>query len=100
MQGGISISAEHGRVIDEGFIGLGSKVPILNPKSQAMVNKGYGTTSRIEGLTRTKTTVEWNANANGGQGRWEVVQHFPWSEDWDDVAKLYTASGTQVFTAR
>jgi hypothetical protein len=39
----------------------------------------------ISGVTRTKTTLQWDATQN----RWVVAQHMPYAKGWDDVRKVY-----------
>ena len=46
---------------------------------------------QTSGLRRIYTKVIWNEKANGGKGNWEVIQHFPVAEDWDQVKQAYTS---------
>ena len=58
----------------------GSKPPVLKVKTY----KVYTAHTKVSGLTRTLTTIEWNGS------EWKVVQHFPHAEGWDPVLKKYT----------
>jgi hypothetical protein len=75
----------HGHANDEGFVGRpGTKV---NVASGGKTGKGFSQTDPVKGLTRTKTTIEWNPGTN----RWETKQHFPQTKNWDNATSKYTA---------
>ena len=47
--------------------------------------RDHGTLCSVDGITRTWTRFEWNAQ----EGRWKVVQHFPLAKVWDNTTKSY-----------
>jgi hypothetical protein len=78
---------EHGKPIDEGFAGKpGTGKKIIDPSS-GKKGKVFSQTDRVKGLTRTRTTVEWNPNNQ----QWEVKQHYPETQNWDTTSGTYTA---------
>ncbi|MBI5617926.1 MAG: hypothetical protein HY943_16720 [Gammaproteobacteria bacterium] len=58
----------------------GAKTPVLRVKTFTV----YSGHTKVSGLTRTLTTIEWDGT------KWKVVQHFPHAEGWDPVQKKYT----------
>ena len=78
---------EHGRAIDDGYVGVGSRQGVPGQFNAAgKPVKAFAQTEAISGVTRTQTTVRWN----GDVGRWEVKQHFPVAGGWDQQAQAYT----------
>jgi hypothetical protein len=72
-----SIITEYDRAIDDGFVGDAmSKVKVNDSTSPKKKGNGYTKYIAVDGITRTKTTISWDASAN----RWKVVQHFPLAE--------------------
>ena len=85
----VSIIVEHGKAIDDGFVGeASSKVKVFDPTNPTKKGNGYNSYKAVDGITRTKTTVVWDAAA----GRWKVAQHFPLAEGWDNATKTYNHS--------
>jgi hypothetical protein len=62
-----------------------SKVKVNDSTSPKKKGNGYTKYIAVDGITRTKTTISWDASAN----RWKVVQHFPLAEGWDNTTKTY-----------
>ena len=85
-QGSFNIILEHGKPIDDGFVGSGTKVKITDPVSGKQ-GKVYTNAQSVKGLTRTQTQLEWNSSTN----RWEVKQHYPDARNWDQLTASYTA---------
>jgi len=85
-QGSFNIILEHGKPIDDGFVGSGTKVKITDPVSGKQ-GKVYTNAQPVQGLTRTQTQLEWNSSTN----RWEVKQHYPDARNWDQLTESYTA---------
>lgn len=84
-----SIVVEHGKAIDDGFVGeASSKVKVTDSANPKKKGNGYGSYNPVDGITRTKTTVTWDATA----GKWKVAQHFPVADGWDNAAKSYDPS--------
>ncbi|PSB68580.1 hypothetical protein C7B61_00125 [filamentous cyanobacterium CCP1] len=83
-EGPLRITMDHGQTIDEGFIGVGNKVKIPNP-SGGKPGTGYSNVQPVDGLTRTTTTIEWNATSQ----KWEVKQHFPDARNWNQQTGVY-----------
>ena len=85
------ITMDHGRPIDDGFIGRPGtkhKIQATNPKTgNTQKVPVYGDTEPVSGLTRTTTTIEWNPNTQ----KWETVQHFPSAKNWDQGTGSYSA---------
>ena len=79
------IVVDHGRAIDEGFIGTGSKIKLSDPSNPCKEFNAYKYTIRVDGLTRTRTTIRWSFLNNF----WELGQHFPESKDWDQESQSY-----------
>jgi RHS repeat-associated protein len=80
------IRTEHGRPIDDGFIGkAGTKVKVKD-SATGKVGLGYTDVEPVDGLTRTKTTIEWNPATQ----QWETKQHYPTAENWDNNSGKYT----------
>ena len=73
---------EHTRAIDAGVVGVG---PSHTVQAGHKRGKAYAQTQPIDGVTRTKTVVAWSAT----QGRWQVVQHMPWAEGWNNATKTF-----------
>ena len=85
---------EYKTAIGDGFVGT---VP---PKSLIFGSKkgiGFSTVDQVSGLKRVYTRVIWNNKANGGAGNWEVIQHFPVAEDWDQVRQVYNPSPKKIY---
>ncbi len=79
------INIDHGRAIDDGFIGdKSTKIKIKDPVSG---KKGpvYPDSKPVSGITRTQTSVEWNRESNA----WEVKQHYPDARNWDQSTQGY-----------
>jgi hypothetical protein len=82
-----SLSVDHGRAIDDGFVGLdASRVehPTLTLDDGTPV-RVFPNVQEVSGITRTQTTVVWDAPSNS----WVVVQHFPVAKDWDQATQTY-----------
>jgi hypothetical protein len=85
-KGPFEINLDHGRAIDDGFVGRpGTKVNVTS--GDGKVAKGFSQTDPVKGLTRTKTTIEWNDATK----QWETKQHFPLTKDWDNAKGAYSA---------
>jgi hypothetical protein len=82
------IIVEYNRAIDDGFVGnKASKVKIADPNNANKVGNGYSSYDSVDGITRTKTTVEWNDQVK----KWQVIQHFPEARGWDNATKTYSS---------
>lgn len=79
---------QYKRPIDSGMSGQGPKRQVMAPNGRP--GKMYSDTQSINGVTRTKTVIQWDE----AQRRWVVAQHMPWSEGWDNVKKTYAQSAT------
>jgi hypothetical protein len=85
------IVVEYDRAIDDGFVAdLSSKSKIADPANPNKVGKAYSTYSPVGGITRTRTVVAWD-NVNK---KWNVAQHFPEAEGWNDATKTYSSGVT------
>jgi len=80
-----AITVDHGRPIDDGFVGVGAATKITDSSSGKKF-KVFSAVQPVEKLTRTKTTIAWNSDA----GRWVVKQHYPDALDWDATSGTYT----------
>ena len=80
-----AITVEHGRPIDDGFVGEGTTTRVRDASSGRSF-RVFSATQPVERLTRTKTTVAWNSDA----GRWVVKQHYPDALHWDVTSGTYT----------
>jgi hypothetical protein len=80
------IIVEYNRAIDDGFVAnKASKVKVADPNNAKKVGNGYSSYDSVDGITRTKTTVEWNDQVK----KWQVIQHFPEVRGWDNATKTY-----------
>ena len=80
-----SINMDHGRDIDDGFVGNKStKVKIKDAISGKKGNV-YPDSTPVSGITRTQTTVEWNPKSNS----WEAKQHYPDARGWNQSTQSY-----------
>lgn len=79
------IVIDHGRAIDEGYVGLGAKTEIIDPNNPNKRAAAHINTVRVEGLTRTRTTIIWDKE----KCHWEIAQHFPEADRWDQDTKSY-----------
>jgi hypothetical protein len=95
----VEVVVQHKKPIDEGFVGTGTKTKIQDPTG-ATTKKGniFSGTAPVNDLTRTKTGFEWNQAANGGHGQWEMKQHFPLAEEWDQATKTYDPTTPANYT--
>lgn len=75
---------QHPQPIDEGFVGSAPQ-RVARPDGRPGQIRVYGQTSRISGVTRTFTRIVWSAQAK----RWEVVQHFPVADGWNNTTQSY-----------
>lgn len=82
---------EYSRPIDEGFAGMGTKLLLFDSNNSPILtlngnhSRGYSTTYRIDGITRTFTLIRWNQTNQS----WQVIQHFPVGKDWNNTTKSY-----------
>ncbi len=80
------IITEYDRAIDDGFVGKSSsKLKVSDLKNPNKKGNVYSKYEAVDGITRTKTTVAWDASTNS----WKVVQHFPVAEGWNNTTKAY-----------
>ena len=80
------LTVEFDKPVDDGFVGnITTMQKIPNPRNPKRKGKVYSSTSSIQGVTRTKTTISWDGTS------WKVVQHIPWATDWNNVAKTYSS---------
>ena len=80
------VKLDHGRAIDEGFVGdFASRVQVADPSSPGKTGWGYPNSSPVDGITRTQTSVKWNATAN----EWQVTQHYPDAVGWNQSTQSY-----------
>jgi uncharacterized protein YggU (UPF0235/DUF167 family) len=86
-EGPHKINLDHGRPIDDGYVGTGAKKKISHTSPNGQVKKGavYGNYGRVSGITGTTTTVAWNKDLN----KWQVKQHFPNANKWDQAQQKY-----------
>lgn len=82
-----AITVDHGRPIDDGFVGTGTPTRVRDASSGRNV-RVFSVTQPVERLTRTTTTVAWNSTSQ----RWEVKQHYPDARGWDAASGTYTTS--------
>ena len=81
------IIVQFDKPIDDGFVGdITTVQKVRNPANPKRKGKVYSSTSPIQGVTRTKTTVNWDGT------NWKVKQHIPWAVDWDNTTKTYSSS--------
>lgn len=88
-EGPFRITKDHQRPIDDGFVGDGNsnKIKVTDPSSSKTKKISvFSKTKQVNKLTRTTTTIEWNKGSN----RWEVKQHFPYAQNWDQKQQTYT----------
>ncbi len=45
-----------------------------------------GKYNAVDAITRTKTTVAWDEATK----KWQVVQHYPVAEGWNNLTKTYS----------
>lgn len=76
---------DHQRAIDEGFNGAGQRIKIKDPSNSGKTGKVYTQTTTISGITKTQTSIKWNANTQ----RWVVSQHFPVGRGWNQSTQSY-----------
>ena len=79
------INLDHGRAIDDGFIG--DKSTKIKTKDPISGKKGtvYTDSNPVSGITKTQTSVEWNPERN----TWEVKQHYPDARKWNQSTQSY-----------
>jgi hypothetical protein len=81
------IVIEYNRAIDDGFVAdVTSKVKVADPVNSNKVGKGYSSYSPVDGITRTKTAIQWDGK------KWKVTQHFPEVTNWNNSTKTYLPS--------
>ncbi|GJD19161.1 hypothetical protein RIVM261_041170 [Rivularia sp. IAM M-261] len=88
-EGPFRITKDHGRAIDDGFVGDGniSKKNITDPSTGKNKNfKVFSSSKKVDNLTRTTTSIQWNK----GSEKWDVKQHFPDAQNWDQTKQTYT----------
>ena len=78
------IDVVHGEGIGEGYAGAGPPSIKKNPNGKGK-GKVYESTTELDGITGTTTTVKWNEK----KGVWEVVQHFPKGQGFNNYRKDY-----------
>jgi hypothetical protein len=61
---------DHGSPIDDGFIGIGSKIKITDASSGKEI-KVWSSIQAVFRIQKTYTKIAWNGK------QWNVVQHFP-----------------------
>lgn len=66
-----TLTIDHGRVIGEGFKGKGAATVHNHPTRGGETYQTWDEFEDLPGLTKTKTTIEWNGK------RWVAAQHFP-----------------------
>ena len=76
---------DHGKAIDDGFVGDKSSAVKVVDVGSKKVAKVYPEHQFVEGITRTTTTVAWSDNTQ----RWSVVQHFPNAKNWNQTTQTY-----------
>ena len=86
------VTINHGRPIDDGFaVPEGSVALRITPPPGKRGNKVWPDPNPVDGITATVTRVAWNAMRN----RWEVVQHYPLVEGWDQATRSYTSGAAR-----
>ena len=89
------IVLEYNKAIDDGFVAdAASKVKVADPTNPAKKGNAYASTQPVDGITRTYTKVVWDDK----QGKWNVVQHYPVTEGWNNTTKTYDASAKPATT--
>lgn len=68
--GPVTFTLDHGRVVGEGFEGVGAGTYKANPKGGGG-GQVFSTFVPLPGLTHTKSTIEWDGK------HWVAIQHFP-----------------------
>ena len=79
------LSIDHHRPIDDGFVGQGTRSAVPDLFHHGKQVKAYTEVDAISDVTGTRTVIRWDA----GRDRWDVKQHFPLAEGWDDATKRY-----------
>ena len=89
------VRIKYNKPIDEGFVAdlsTANKVKVSDPiTGKKKKGKVYSSVNAIDGVTATYTKVIWDANSN----KWVVVQHYPYAEGWNNIAKNYSI-GTPI----
>jgi len=81
-----AITMEHGRSIDDGFVGdRATRTKIAHPSKSSKKIPVYPNSTSVSGITRTKTSVEWNSERDS----WEVKQHYPDALNWNQSTQSY-----------
>lgn len=79
------IRVDHGRAIDDGFVGNHSTAVKVKDPVTGRKGRVYSDSIPVSGLTRTQTVVEWDSNSNS----WEVKMHYPDSKHWNQSSQSY-----------
>ena len=87
-EGPFRITIDHRRAIDDGFVGDGGKkIKISDPSTGKKKNiKVFASQKKVDNLTRTTTSIQWNEKSKN----WDVKQHFPDAQNWDQEKQIYT----------
>lgn len=82
------VRIDHGRAIDDGFVGVGSRSPLdgvtIEKKGETKQVKAFTETEQISGITDTNTAVFWDAD----NGVWQT-QHYPIGKGWNQATQSY-----------
>jgi hypothetical protein len=102
----VIVQVRYDRPIDDGFVpdkttGSKATIPIdasgkpttPTPGGKTRTGKVFSRTEPIEDVTGVYTNFAWDA----AEGRWKIVQHYPFTKGWDNASKTY--SNTSVFDA-
>jgi hypothetical protein len=102
----LAVKVRYDKPIDDGFVpdqATKSRVTIpvdaagkpTTPTSGGRTKTGdvFTRTNPIEDVTGAYTNFAWDA----AEGRWKIVQHYPFTKGWDNASKTYSHSS--VFDA-
>jgi hypothetical protein len=89
-----SMEIDHGRAIDEGYLGIGtgSKINVPTASGGTKKIKVYPSTQSIDGVTGTTSTVRWVPNDPSDLskgGNYVLKQHFPRGVKWNQATQQY-----------
>ena len=97
----VDVRVRYNKPIDDGFIpdrttklevtipiDEAGKPTVATPGCKTKTGRVFSRTEPVEDITGVTTRFSWDA----AEGRWKMVQHFPYVKGWDNGAKVYDSN--------